>query len=253
VIVNVGPVHLELLGTIERIASAKAELIRDLPAGSTCVVPHGEKLLADHLRDDLRTVSFGEGGDVQLVSFDRGIARISAEGHDVRLELTFGESYNLRNTLAAVAAARAVGVDPSGRVDVRFSSLRGELVELEGGVAVVNDCYNANPMSMRAALDHLAEAPARRRIAVLGWMAELGPDAERFHREIGEHARDRGIDLLIAVGDDAARLYAEGFRGKVEPASTPEDAGQVLERIARSGDRVLIKGSRSAGLERVLR
>jgi UDP-N-acetylmuramoyl-tripeptide--D-alanyl-D-alanine ligase len=105
---------------------------------------------------------------------------------------------------------------------------------------------------MRAALDHLAEAPAQRRIAVLGWMAELGPEAERFHREIGEHARDRGIDLLIPVGDDASRLYAEGFRGEVEPAATPEHAGQVLERVARSGDRVLIKGSRSAGLERVL-
>jgi UDP-N-acetylmuramoyl-tripeptide--D-alanyl-D-alanine ligase len=252
VIVNVGPVHLELLGTIERIAAAKAELIRDLPPAATCVVPHGEALLAEHLRHDLNTVTFGDGGDVHLVSFEDGQARISAQGDQIELELPFSEPYNVRNTLAAVAAARAVGVHPSGPVDVRFSSLRGELVELEGGVAVVNDCYNANPMSMRAALDHLAEAPAQRRIAVLGWMAELGPDAERFHREIGEHARARGIDLLIPVGDDAARLYAEGFLGQVERAATPEDAGRVLERIARAGDRVLIKGSRSAGLERVL-
>src|SRR4051794_35177010 len=197
VIVNVGPVHLELLGTIERVAAAKAELIRDLPPGSTCVLPQGEALLADHLRDDLDTVTFGEGGDVQLVSFDDGVAAISAQGHEIRLELPFSEPYNVKNTLAAVAAARAVGVEPSGAVDVSFSSLRGELVELDGGVAVVNDCYNANPMSMRAALDHLAEAPAQRRIAVLGWMAELGPDAERFHREIGRHARARGVDVLI--------------------------------------------------------
>jgi UDP-N-acetylmuramoyl-tripeptide--D-alanyl-D-alanine ligase len=252
VIVNVGPVHLELLGTIERVAAAKAELIRDLPAGATSVVPEGEHLLADHLRDDLDTVTFGEGGDVQLLSFENGIARIAAQGDEIELELPFSEPYNVRNTLAAVAAARAVGVQPAGRVDVRFSSLRGELVELEGGVAVVNDCYNANPMSMRAALDHLAEAPAQRRIAVLGWMAELGPDAERFHREIGEHARARGVDLLIPVGDHAARLYREGFGGPVEPAATPEEAGHVLERLARPGDRVLIKGSRSAGLERVL-
>jgi UDP-N-acetylmuramoyl-tripeptide--D-alanyl-D-alanine ligase len=251
VIVNVGPVHLELLGTIERIAAAKAELIRDLPSGAICVVPEGEALLAEHLRDDLDTVTFGDGGDVQLVSFEDGVALISARGTELRLELPFSEPYNVKNTLAAVAAARSVGVDPSGAVDVRFSSLRGELVELDGGVAVVNDCYNANPMSMRAALDHLAEAPAQRRIAVLGWMAELGPDAERFHREIGEHARARGVDVLIPVGDDAARLYGEGF-GDVEPAASPEDAGQVLERIAKPGDRVLIKGSRSAGLERVL-
>src|SRR3954453_22916722 len=170
----------------------------------------------------------------------------------ITLAIPFTEPYNLGNTLAAVAAAQAIGIEPSGRLEVQFSSLRGELVELTDGVAVVNDCYNANPMSMRAALDSLAEAPAQRRIAVLGWMAELGPDAERFHREIGEHARDRGIDLLIPVGDDAARLYMQGFRGQVEPAATPEDAGEVLERVARFGDRVLIKGSRSAGLERVL-
>ena len=251
VIVNVGPVHLELLGTIERVAAAKAELIRDLPAGATSVVPYGEELLAEHLREDLDTVSFGAGGDVRLASFERGVARIVARGEEITLELPFTEPYNVTNTLAAVAAAQAVGVTPSGAVDVRFSSLRGDLVELEGGVAVVNDCYNANPMSMRAALDHLAEAPAERRIAVLGWMAELGPDAERFHREIGEHARARGIDTLVGVGSDAARLYGEGF-GNVETAGSPEAAGAWLEQNARSGDRVLIKGSRSAGLERVL-
>jgi UDP-N-acetylmuramoyl-tripeptide--D-alanyl-D-alanine ligase len=252
VIVNVGPVHLELLGTIERVAAAKAELIRDLPAGATCVVPEGEKLLAEHLRDDLDTVTFGEGGDVQLVAFRDGHAHISSRGRDIQLELPFSEPYNVRNTLAAVAAAQAIGVEPSGAVDVRFSSLRGEVVELGGGVTVVNDCYNANPMSMRAALDSLAEAPAERRIAVLGWMAELGPDAERFHREIGEHAAARGIDLLIPVGDDAARLYEEGFGGEIERVGTPEEAGRALERIARPGDRVLVKGSRAAGLERVL-
>jgi UDP-N-acetylmuramoyl-tripeptide--D-alanyl-D-alanine ligase len=136
-------------------------------------------------------------------------------------------------------------------VDVRFSSLRGEIVELSGGVAVVNDCYNANPMSMRAALDSLAEAPAERRIAVLGWMAELGPDAERFHREIGAHAATVGIDVLVPVGDPA-RVYTESFGGEVDPVATPEEAGELLERIARPGDRILIKGSRSAGLERVL-
>src|SRR3954447_15314905 len=252
VIVNVGPVHLELLGTVERVAAAKAELIRDLPAGATCVVPDKEPLLDAHLREDLDTVTFGPNGEVRLASFDNGVARIDARGHDITLELPFTEPYNLGNTLAAVAAAQAIGIEPSGRLEVQFSSLRGELVELTDGVAVVNDCYNANPMSMRAALDSLAEAPAQRRIAVLGWMAELGPDAERFHREIGVHARERGIDVLIPVGADAARLYAEGFGGDVEPAATPEEAGELVERIRRPGDRILIKGSRSAGLERVL-
>src|SRR5213075_130998 len=185
--------------------------------------------------DDVETITFGfgEGAGVRAVATEGDTTRIAVQGRELELELPFSEPYNLLNTLAAVAAATAIGVRPSGPVDVRFSSLRGELVELDGEVAVVNDCYNANPMSMRAALDSLAEAPAERRIAVLGWMAELGPEADRFHREIGEHAAERGIDVLVPVGDDAARLYRERFAGEVHPVATPEEAGELLERIAR--------------------
>jgi UDP-N-acetylmuramoyl-tripeptide--D-alanyl-D-alanine ligase len=134
---------------------------------------------------------------------------------------------------------------------VRFSSLRGELVELPGGVTVVNDCYNANPMSMRAALEHLAASDAERRIAVLGTMAELGPDSDRYHREIGGQLGALGIDVLVPVGQ-AALPYADGFDGETHPVATPEEAGALLAELARPGDRVLIKGSRSVGLERVL-
>jgi UDP-N-acetylmuramoyl-tripeptide--D-alanyl-D-alanine ligase len=150
-----------------------------------------------------------------------------------------------------VAAARALGIRVGGRVDVRFSSLRGEVVELPGGVVVVNDCYNANPMSMRAALDHLAESPAERRIAVLGTMAELGEGSPGYHREIGEHAAASGVDLLVPVGQEAL-AYTAGFDGETLPVATPEEAGALLEEVARPGDRVLVKGSRSVGLERVL-
>jgi UDP-N-acetylmuramoyl-tripeptide--D-alanyl-D-alanine ligase len=116
---------------------------------------------------------------------------------------------------------------------------------------VVNDCYNANPMSMRAALDHLAESPAERRIAVLGTMAELGEGSAEFHRAIGEHAAALAIDVLVPVGPEAL-AYLEGFEGEVHPVGSPEEAGALLEEVARPGDRVLVKGSRSAGLERVL-
>jgi UDP-N-acetylmuramoyl-tripeptide--D-alanyl-D-alanine ligase len=255
VIVNVGPVHLELLGTVERVAAAKAELIRDLPAGAACVVPAAEPLLREHLRDDLDTITFGPGGEVQLLSFDRrgngGIAEIEARGETVELELDYSEPHNLLNTLAAVAAARAIGVRPHGAVAAEFSSLRGAVVELAGGVTVVNDSYNANPMSMRAALQHLAETPAGRRVAVLGTMAELGEGSEAFHRDIGEEAAALGIDVLITVGEPALP-YAEGFQGESYAVATPEEAGALLEETAQPGDRVLVKGSRSAGLERVL-
>jgi UDP-N-acetylmuramoyl-tripeptide--D-alanyl-D-alanine ligase len=251
VIVNVGPVHLELLGTIERVAAAKAELIRDLRAGAVAVVPAGEALLEQHLRADLETIRFGPNGDVELESFEDRRALIRARGDRVELELPFDEDYNVANTVAAVAAATALGVTPSGPLEVEFSSLRGEIVELAGGVTVVNDCYNANPMSMRAALEHLAASPAERRIAVLGGMAELGDDGPRFHREIGHLADALGIDILVTVGE-LALPYADAFGGDLHQVADAEEAGAVLEEIAMPGDRVLVKGSRSVGLERVL-
>jgi UDP-N-acetylmuramoyl-tripeptide--D-alanyl-D-alanine ligase len=251
VIVNVGPVHLELLGTVERVAAAKAELIRDLRAGAACVVPASEPLLESHLRADLDTWSFGPGGEVRLLAFDAGRAEIEAREEIVRLDLGYAEPHNLLNTLAAVAAVRAAGVPVGGHVSVRFSSLRGEVVELPGGVTVVNDCYNANPMSMQAALDHLAASAAERRIAVLGGMAELGPDSAAYHREIGAQATRLGIDVLVAVGEQALG-YTDEFDGETHPVATPEEAGALLEELAQPGDRVLIKGSRSVGLERVL-
>ena len=251
VIVNVGPVHLAILGTVERVAAAKAELIRDLRPGAACVVPASEPLLEAHLRDDVDTWTFGPGGQVQLLSMDGESAEIEARGERMQLELPYREPHNLLNTLAAVAAARALGVRVGGAVNVQFSSMRGEVVELPGGVVVVNDCYNANPMSMRAALDHLAESPAERRIAVLGTMAELGEESAEYHREIGEHAAASGVDLLVPVGEDAL-AYTAGFDGETQPVATPEEAGALLEEVARPGDRVLVKGSRSVGLERVL-
>jgi UDP-N-acetylmuramoyl-tripeptide--D-alanyl-D-alanine ligase len=251
VIVNVGPVHLELLGTVENVAAAKAELLRDLHSEAACVVPAGEPLLDRHLRDDIETITFGPEGDVTLASFEAPRAEIDARGARVVLELPFHEPHNLTNTLAATAAATALGVTPSGPVDVRFSSLRGEVVDLPGGVTVVNDCYNANPMSMRAAIDHLADTPAERRVAVLGEMAELGEDADRYHREIGERAEQAGIDVLITVGE-AAAAYGGAFGGETYAVGSPEEAGALLDEIALPGDRILVKGSRSVGLERVL-
>jgi UDP-N-acetylmuramoyl-tripeptide--D-alanyl-D-alanine ligase len=251
VIVNVGPVHLELLGTVERVAAAKAELIRDLRPGAACVVPASEPLLDVHLREELDTWTFGPGGEVQLLAFDAGRAEIEARQETVQLELGYSEPHNLLNTLAAVAAARAVDVRVGGSVSVRFSSLRGEVVDLPGGVTVVNDCYNANPMSMRAALDHLAASAAARRVAVLGAMAELGEGSEGYHREIGSHVAALGIDVLVPVGEGALG-YTEEFHGETHPVATPEEASALLEELARPGDRVLIKGSRSVGLERVL-
>jgi UDP-N-acetylmuramoyl-tripeptide--D-alanyl-D-alanine ligase len=156
-----------------------------------------------------------------------------------------------RNALAALAAARAVGVEPDGRLDVALSSFRGQRIDLPGDIVVVNDCYNANPMSMRAALDDLAASASGRRVAVLGDMLELGPDEDRFHAEIGVHARESGVDLLVAVGPRAAH-FADGY-GEVIALPDAEAAAAAVPDLLAPGDTVLLKGSRGVGLEAVAR
>jgi UDP-N-acetylmuramoyl-tripeptide--D-alanyl-D-alanine ligase len=286
VIVNVGPVHLQQLGSLEAVAAAKAELIAGMAPGSTVVVPAGEPLLEPHLRSDQHTVTFGEGGDVELVEratngevtiLDRthaqgaSGARVGGEspggkspsgkspvcaddahgGERITVRPSFAQSHNLRNLLAATAAARALGVTPHGRLDVEFSALRGERVALANGIVLINDCYNANPMSMRAALDELAASEGARRVAVLGDMLELGGEERRLHREIGEYARARGVDLLLTVGP-LAREMGEGNGGMpVHCVPDAAAAAALLGRLLRAGDVVLVKGSRGVGLEQI--
>ena len=250
IIVNVGPVHLELMGTLEAVAAAKAELIRDMPAGGTAIVPADEPLLEPHLRDDLDVVTFGDAGDVRLAEADGERVAIDARGERIELELTYTQAYNRLNTLAAVAAALAVGVRPEGRVDVPFSALRGERIDLPNGVAVVNDCYNANPMSMRAALDELAVTASGRRVAVLGDMLELGEAERSFHEEIGAYARERGVDLLVTVGPLAAAML-DAYDGEAQAVADAAEAASMVPELLEPGDTVLVKGSRGVGLEAV--
>jgi len=250
-IVNVGPVHLELLGSLEAIAAAKAELIAGLAPGATVVIPAREPLLHAHLREDVRVVSFGEGGDVQLVRADgAGEVQIRAGGHTLQLWPSFHERHNLINLLAAVACARAVGVEPEGSLEVGFSAMRGERLQTDAGIVLINDCYNANPMSMRAAIDELAAAAPGRRVAVLGDMLELGPQAPELHRQLGAHAARRGVDLLVTVGPLAENMLA-AFAGEARAVADADAAAEALGELLRSGDTVLVKGSRGVALERV--
>jgi UDP-N-acetylmuramoyl-tripeptide--D-alanyl-D-alanine ligase len=185
---------------------------------------------------------------------------IAAGADHGTLEFNFRQAHNVMNALAAIGAAHALGLPLSslaqGARSVRFSALRGERLELPGGVIVINDSYNANPMSMRAALDDLTQVASERggarAVAVLGEMAELGPEADRFHREIGAHAAARGVDVLLAVGP-LGESYADGFAGAgaVERPAGPQEAAEAVRDIVKPGDVVLVKASRSVGLETV--
>jgi UDP-N-acetylmuramoyl-tripeptide--D-alanyl-D-alanine ligase len=260
IITSVGPVHLELLGTVERVAQAKAELIGSLPPGGTAVVPAGEAYLEPYLnRDDIEIARFGDGGDVRLSYFAAkdGSARIRVEafGRPLTLEFSFSSRYNATNALAAIAAYHALGL-PLGKVQkgarhVQLSRLRGEEIPLSQGGVLINDCYNANPLSMAAALEHLQQrARGARKVAVLGDMAELGPGAPAYHRDVGAGAARAGVDVLVAVGP-LARNYVQGARGVpvTRWAPTVEQGLAALRSVLRPGDFVLVKGSRAMGLE----
>jgi UDP-N-acetylmuramoyl-tripeptide--D-alanyl-D-alanine ligase len=256
VIVSIGPVHLELLGTIEAIAAAKAELIAGLAPGATAVIPAAEPLLAPHLRDDLEVVTFGEDGDVRLLAADGEHVEIQLGDERLELEVPFTQVHLRRNLLAAVAAARAVGVVASGRVELELSPGRGQRAQLPDGVLLIDDCYNANPMSMRAALEDLAASAPRdthpRRVAVLGDMLELGPEARSFHAEIGAAARAADVDVLITVGPLAAAM-TDRYDGEAYPVADAAEAAALLPELLAPGDAVLVKASRGVGLEVVCR
>jgi len=251
VITAVGPVHLELLGTVERVAEAKAELVAALPPGGTAVVPADAPPLEPFLRrDDVRVVRFGPGADVRPVSFEP--PRLVAEvlGTVVELEVPFVAEHHARNALAALGAYAALGLPleraGEGAAAISFSRLRGEETELPGGGVLINDSWNANPVSMRAALEYLVRrAAGRRTVAVLGQMAELGEGSEDFHAEVGAAAAGLEIDVVVAVGGGHAARYG-GL-----PAATPAEAAELLRELLEPGDVVLVKGSRVARLETV--
>jgi len=252
VIVNVGPAHLELLGSLEAIAAAKAELIAGMAPGTSIIVPADEALLEPHLRSELDVLTFGEAGDVTLLARHAdGSVAIGHDGAEMVLAPSFNQRHNLLNLLAAVAAARALGHTPSGPLEVNFSAMRGQRLTLPGGAVLIDDCYNANPMSMRAAIDELAATAPARRVAVLGDMLELGEDSPRLHREIGELAAAGGVGLLVTVGPLAAEI-GRGFPGEVHAVGDAAAAGELLRGLLREDDTVLLKASRGVGLERAV-
>jgi UDP-N-acetylmuramoyl-tripeptide--D-alanyl-D-alanine ligase len=243
VITNIGPVHLEQVGSLDGVARAKAELFGALDATGTAVVPADEPRLEPYLHG-FEVVRFGDGGDVWLDG-DAVVAR----GERLDLELGFSARHHRVNALAGVAAALAVGVRPSGRVEPPTGHLRGELVELAIGATIVNDCYNASPLSMRAALDELAShETAGRRVAVLGDMLELGPESEALHREVGAVAAAAGVELLVTVGPQAVAML-DAFDGESYAVADAREAAALVGELIEPGDVVLVKGSRGIGLE----
>ncbi|MGY2129365.1 UDP-N-acetylmuramoyl-tripeptide--D-alanyl-D-alanine ligase [Blastococcus sp. SYSU DS0617] len=268
IVLNVGSAHLGEFGSAEVIAQAKGELVEALPEDGTAVLNADDpRVLGMAPRTRARVLTTGRGTDADVratgVTLDdsaRARFALVAAGEEHPVALRVVGEHQVANALSAAAAALAAGMAPAdvaGALSAAGarSRWRMEVTRRADGVTVVNDAYNANPESMRAALAALAGLPATRRIAVLGAMAELGPDAEAEHRRLGADAVATGVDVIIAVGRDAVGIaeaaVTAGLGAGEESMHVPDRAAahELLARELRPGDVVLVKASRSYGLE----
>jgi UDP-N-acetylmuramyl pentapeptide synthase len=288
VITCIAPVHLEGLGTLEAVAAAKGELLQALGPLAQAVIPGDEPLLTPYLEPlaPNRRIRFGFGvkDEVRLLAIQRRGAAgselsLSLRGKEISFHLPLVGEHNARNAAAAAAVGMSLRIPPEiisrGLSRVPELHHRSRLRRI-GDWNILDDCYNANPVAMRAALDALAQlAQGNETVAVLGCMLELGPEAERYHREVGRYAAGTGVSLLITVGELGSEiakgaLEAGMDRARVLEADGIREAKQVLvERASRAGHAsqtghstqaghasregwLLVKGSRGAHLEELL-
>ena len=265
IITNIGVAHIEFMGSREAIATEKGALAEAVEPQGTVILnsddPFSAKIAA---RTRARVVLAGTtGGTVRAIEI-----RQSTEGseftiiegaHRCRAQLPVAGSHMVQNALLAIAAGRAFGLSleecAAGLAAAPLTKARLQIKEI-GGVQFLDDSYNANPDSMKAALRTLVELDTEgKRIAVFGEMRELGGESERGHREVGEATATLGVDQLITIGT-AAEFIAEGARtaglNKVSSARSTAEAARLLGEIAEPGDLVLIKGSRAARTEEVI-
>jgi UDP-N-acetylmuramoyl-tripeptide--D-alanyl-D-alanine ligase len=246
VITAIAPAHLEQLGSMENVARAKAELLEALPAGGIAIVPADAPALDPFIPAGLDLRRF----EAPVAELRDGHAFVHFAGREI--EFAFAARHQTWNAVVALTVCEALGVPlPDGVVEVSFSRWRSQESELPGGGLLINDAWNANPVAMRAALQSLVErAAGRRTIAILGEMAELGENAAAYHDEIGRLLRDLDVSYVFAVG-----AMAKHYTAHIGPATwfpSLEDRDAILESVRAElepGDVVLVKGSRSVGLE----
>ena len=267
VVLNVGRAHLGEFGSQQAIAEAKGELVEALTEGGTAVLNAGdERVSAMAGLTEGPVVTFGEGGrgevSVEQLRLDR-LGRptfvLATPQGSVPVSLQVVGSHQALNAAAAAAAALAAGLDLADIADAlgsvsSLSRWRMELRELANGVVVLNDSYNANPDSMRVALDALAsigkDPDVRRTVAVLGVMLELGETSVAEHEVIGSYAAELGVDRVLVIGEDARGIHEGAGERSTLVADNAAAIAWVRENVAE-GDAVLFKASRGARLDEV--
>jgi UDP-N-acetylmuramoyl-tripeptide--D-alanyl-D-alanine ligase len=263
VVTNVGPAHMESFESLDGVAAAKRELIEALPPGGTAVLNADDERVS-HFADahSGRSIKFGmtphadvRGEDVELSP--EGVRFRVGETH---FQSSLNGAHNVSNLLAGIAVAGAYGIPPQRLIEKirNFTSakMRGESFHHQG-VLVYNDCYNSNPDAVRAMLDLLKQTPAKKRIAVLGEMLELGHWAEPLHREVGNYVAKSGIHVLVGIRGAACYMMDAAQRAglPVDAAfffDDPQEAGRMVRSLASPGDAILFKGSRGVHVELAL-
>jgi UDP-N-acetylmuramoyl-tripeptide--D-alanyl-D-alanine ligase len=286
VVTNVGWAHIENFDSIEGIAAAKRELIDALPEDGTAVLNADDKRVASwrtlqraeanfsspsgpwaeaygrRLKRAPRAVLYGQSPEADVraedVEYHEDGARFRVG--DASFQTSLPGRHNVSNFLAGLAVAQVYGIPPE-RLGERVrnftaAKMRGECFQ-SGGVLVYNDCYNSNPDAVRAMLDVLRDTPARRRIAVLGEMLELGHWAEPLHRDIGNYVAESGINVLVGIRGAACLMLDAAKRAGLRADAAfffdePAEAGRVLRSLAQPGDAILFKGSRGVHVELAL-
>ena len=266
IVTNVCEVHMELLGSIENIAKAKAELVEAIPAGGTVILNADDaRVAAMRVRaaEGVRVLTYGISADADVRA---EALRCAADGsqfmvtwanerHDYSIPLA--GRHNVSNALAALAAGFVLGLTPqemqTGLSHLAASKMRYEVHEV-GAWRFINDAYNASPSSMRAAIETTAALYAGRKIAVLGDMLELGAAAEEAHRDIGKRVAELGFAALVTYGPQARWMHEEAEEAgcTAHHVETHAEAADVLKNLLADGDTVLFKGSRGMKMEEII-
>ncbi|MGH9662772.1 MAG: UDP-N-acetylmuramoyl-tripeptide--D-alanyl-D-alanine ligase [Bryobacteraceae bacterium] len=254
VVTNVGWAHTENFRSIDGVAAAKRELVESLGPDGVAVLNGDDERVAGFDAPRRILYGFGENADVRARNVEAGPEGARFEVDGVRFEIPQAGRHAVSNVLAGVAVARIFDLPLADLVEaartLAAGAMRGQRMETRG-ITIWNDCYNSNPEAARSMIDVLAATPARRRVAVLGEMLELGRESERLHRETGRYARSRGIDAFVGIRG-AARFMVEEASGAAYFFESPEEAGEFLRGFLREGDAVLFKGSRGVAVEKSL-
>ena len=264
VITNVGMTHMELLGSQDAIAHAKAELLDEMPKSSLSILPFDDMyfpMLCEHAKGDIFTFGMHPHSDIKAENIEimpGGCASFDLKVNfaSCKVKLSVPGRHQVNNALAAAAVGFNAGISleeiAEGLAIYHGEKGRMQVFTSEDGYMVVDDTYNANPAAMQATLEFLAECPGNKKIAVIADMRELGGMEKEIHREIGELAASLKIDVVIATGE-LGREYVRGAGENIACWQPDHDAViEAVRKIAASGDIILVKGSRAMQMEKVV-